>query len=65
MKRLLLSAALVMLSALSTVSAWASPAVTGALPAPANRIVGLWSTAGSVGPCASTPFIPIVNTLLF
>lgn len=65
MKRLALSSALVVLSALSTVSASANPAVTGAFPGPANRIVGLWSTDGMVGPCASAPFIPIVNTLLF
>ncbi len=65
MRRLASSGGMALLCALATVSASANPAVTGALPAPANRIVGLWSTAGSVGPCAATPFIPIVNTLLF
>lgn len=65
MKRLMSSMALVMLCALFTISASANPVMTGAFPGPANRIVGLWSTAGVIGPCASAPFIPIANTLLF
>lgn len=65
MRRLASSSAIALLFALVTVSASANPAVTGALAGPANRIVGLWSTGGMVGPCNSTPFVPIVNTLLF
>jgi hypothetical protein len=30
-----------------------------------DRIVGLWSTEGLVGPCSGTPVVPIRNTLLF
>jgi hypothetical protein len=55
-----------LLLALGATIAAASPANTGALGVPANRIAGLWSTEGSVRPCGSTlPFSPIRNTLLF
>jgi hypothetical protein len=30
-----------------------------------NRIVGLWSTEGHVGPCGGAPTITVWNTLLF
>lgn len=45
----------------------ANPLVDGALPVPANRIVGLWTTVGKVAPCDSpaVPAITITNTLLF
>ena len=41
------------------------PASTGALPVAANRIVGMWTTEGAVGPCGSgvTP-IPIRGYML-
>jgi hypothetical protein len=42
------------------------PATTGALAVPANRIVGLWSTQGSVSGCATgVPVIQVRNNLLF
>lgn len=31
------------------------PVTTGALPVPANRIVGAWDNAAYVGPCGGTP----------
>jgi hypothetical protein len=37
----------------------------GAFPGPANRIVGLWGTEGTVGPCNGPQTTPIRNTLLF
>lgn len=44
----------------------ADPTTSGALGVPANRIVGLWSTQGAVGPCGSNTFpIQVRNTLLF
>jgi hypothetical protein len=44
----------------------ADPAITGALPTRANRIVGLWETRGNLGLCTGGPlFIQVVNTLLF
>lgn len=53
-------------AALATVSSAATPAHSGALGVPANRIVGLWKTEAAVGPCGtSPPVIPIRNTLLF
>lgn len=31
----------------------------------ANRIVGIWSTEATVGPCGGTPNVAVRNTLLF
>jgi hypothetical protein len=59
----LLTVTLVVTGASSLVLA--SPPHTGALALPANRIVGLWSTEGLVGPCNGTPVNPVRNTLLF
>lgn len=42
-----------------------SPIRTGALPVPANRIVGLWSNLASVGPCGGAPGAPQRQTLVF
>jgi hypothetical protein len=43
-----------------------SPARTGALAVPANRIVGLWTTEAAVSPCGSPlPSPQRINTLLF
>ena len=56
--------ALVLLG-LAGASLTANPATTGALAGPANRIVGLWSTVGNVGPCGGPPTITVRNTLLF
>jgi len=52
---------------LSTVPlpAAADSGATGALNVPANRIVGLWSTVGDVGPCGGSPAIHVTNNLLF
>jgi len=42
------------------------PATSGAIAVPANRIVGLWSTLGMVGPCGGSVFPQTIrNTLLF
>jgi hypothetical protein len=51
----------------STANAQQSPARTGSLSVPANRIVGLWTTDASVSPCGSgqTPTPQRINTLLF
>ncbi len=40
-------------------------ASTGALPTPANRIVGLWSNVASVGPCGGTPTSMLRQTIMF
>jgi len=42
-----------------------SPATTGALPTQANRIVGLWSALGLVGPCGAPPTSPINAIVAF
>jgi hypothetical protein len=55
----------VLLFTLLSGGAVAGPSNTGAPDVPANRIVGLWSTAGLVGPCGGTPINPVRNTLLF
>jgi hypothetical protein len=36
-----------------------TPAHSGAIGTPANRIVGVWSTLGLVGPCGAPPTSPI------
>lgn len=52
--------ALVLSAAAGTAAAQSlSPIRTGALPVPANRIVGLWSALGLVGPCTAAPTGPI------
>jgi len=43
----------------------ASPTQTGALPVPANRIVGLWATEVTIGPCQGGPTMTIHGTSLF
>jgi hypothetical protein len=57
--------ALALVSMVRPHAALADPGTTGALNVPANRIVGLWSTAAMVGPCDGAPVIPVTNTLLF
>lgn len=44
-----------------------NPATTGALPTPANRVTGVWTTSATVKPCSNpaAPAMPIRNTLLF
>ena len=43
-----------------------SPATTGALPTPANKIVGLWETQGTVRGCdTGLPVVQVRNNLLF
>ena len=54
-KRLPLSLLAVLAIASATASARQSPASTGSLPVPANKIVGLWDTQPSVAPCGSPP----------
>jgi len=51
----------------STANAQQSPAGTGSLSVPANRIVGLWTTDAAVSPCGSglSPSPQRINTLLF
>ena len=42
------------------------PARTGAVATPANRIVGLWSTQGTVSGCATgVPVIQVRNNVLY
>jgi hypothetical protein len=65
MKLKTLGGATASLTALIAAVAVASPLNTGALDVPANRIVGLWSTEGLVGPCGFPPMGPVRNTLLF
>jgi hypothetical protein len=48
-----------------TPQAHADPAATGALNVPANRIVGLWETQATVGPCSGGTTFPVRNNLLF
>ena len=61
----LLAAAMV--SVATPALAQSSPASTGALPVPANRIVGLWETAATVRPCniPNAPARDVRNNLLF
>ena len=41
-------------------------ATSGATPVPANRIVGLWTTEGTVSGCATgSPVVQVRNNLLF
>ena len=43
-----------------------NPATGGAPPRPTNRIVGLWSTEGTVSGCATgVPVVQVRNNLLF
>lgn len=42
------------------------PFATGAMPVPANRIVGVWDNAAYVGPCGGTPSAtPARQTVVF
>jgi hypothetical protein len=56
-----------MLSVATPTLAQSSPATTGALPVPANRIVGLWEAVASVRPCniPNAPPREVRNNLLF
>jgi hypothetical protein len=66
MKPFTLARAFALLSVLAAAAAIAGSAQTGAVSTPANDIVGLWSTYGSVGPCGDgPPIIEVRNTLLF
>jgi hypothetical protein len=58
-----------LLAALTIASATAnaqqnSPARTGGLSVPANKLVGLWDTQPSVGPCGSAPPAAVGHTTL-
>jgi hypothetical protein len=54
------------LMAFGMTGAGQGPATGGALSTPAHRIVGLWSTQGTVSGCATgTPVVQIRNNLLF
>ncbi len=60
--------ALALAAALTPFAAQASgPSSTGALPVPANRIAGVWTTTAAVRPCnnPAAPVTNIRNTLLF
>jgi len=65
MKTISLPRTLLLLAVFSGAAASAGPEQTGALSVPANRIVGLWSTAAMVGPCGGPQPVQIQNTLLF
>lgn len=52
-------------AALASNAIAASPASNGALPVPANRIVGLWSNVATTGPCGVTPVAQGRQTLTF
>ena len=62
-----LSLIAVLAIASATANAQQSPARTGSLSVPANRIVGLWTTDAAISPCGSgqTPSPQRINTLLF
>jgi hypothetical protein len=63
LKTFLLAAAL---AAIASPAHALDPATSGAIGVPANRIVGLWSTLGMVGPCGGTVTPQTIrNTLLF
>lgn len=58
--------AIALLALVPTIASAVDPVGNGALAVPANRIVGLWSTQGAVGPCGTNVFpIRVLNTLLF
>jgi hypothetical protein len=58
--------AAILLSACAALPATAAdPALTGALPTPANRIVGLWEAVAEVGPCGGTPGNRIAATITY
>lgn len=59
------SCAVGLLSIFVAASAGAGSGPFGALPTPSDRIVGLWATEATVGPCNASPVTPIRNTLLF
>ena len=64
-KTTILTASLASLLAASPATA-ANAVHNGAVATPANRIVGLWDTVGSVRPCGTAlPTSTIRNTLLF
>ena len=60
-----ISLAAVLTLASATAQAQQSPARTGGLAVPANRIVGLWSNVAQVGPCGGAAGATIRQTLLF
>ena len=62
-----LSLIAVLAIASTAANAQQSPARTGSLSVPANRIVGLWTTDAAISPCGSgqTPSPQRINTLLF
>lgn len=66
-KALPLSLLAVLAIASAAANAQQSPARTGSLAVPANRIVGLWATEAAVSPCGSgeTPSPQRINTLQF
>jgi len=65
MKPIALASTLVLFSVFASPVTSANNGLTGALPVPANRIVGLWTTEAMVGPCGIPPVAQIRNTLLF
>jgi hypothetical protein len=48
-------------------AAHAGPDTTGALPVPANRVLGLWEASGTVTPCngGPGPVVQVANTTVF
>lgn len=51
--------------AIAATAANAGPSTTGALPTPANRIVGSWSNVATTGPCNAPPTSSGNQTLVF
>lgn len=64
-KTLTLSLATVLAIASAAANAQQSPATTGGLAVPANRIVGLWSNVAQVGPCSGSANSTLRQTLMF
>jgi hypothetical protein len=65
MKRFHSTCALGLLAVFTAASAGADSGPFDQRLGGANRIVGLWSTEGHVGPCNGAPVSTILNTLLF
>lgn len=65
MKPLIPLLATALLVAFVPTASFAGSAQSGALPVPANRIVGSWSNAASVGPCGGAPGESQRQTIVF
>jgi len=64
MHRKILAVSLALLAA-PAIANHPNPAQTGALPVPANRIVGLWATTVSIGPCQGGPTMTFEGSSVF